>query len=268
MSLLALQRDMRAWLTAQDAQAAGRIGRDARPGLLIYQNNYRAQLAACLEAIFDRTRAWMGREAFLAAASVHIERVPPSSWTLDAYGADFPQTLARLHPEDPEIAELAWIDLTLDQAFVTMDAEPLSPAALTGVDWDRAVLRLSPSLSLASQTTNAAAIWSALAARAPPPPVEAAAALGGLRVWRSRQGPRVRAIEADEARALERTRAGARFATICDDAVDRLGADEGVRRAGRWLESWLRDDLIVGVFPECSPCLAARCLDASQARTR
>lgn len=249
MSLLALQRDMHAWLTAQDAQAAGRIGRNASPGLLIYQNNYRAQLSACLEAIFEQTRKWMGHDAFLAAAAVHIERVPPSSWTLDAYGAGFPQTLGRLHPEDPEIAELAWIDLALDQAFVAIDAEPLSPAALADVDWDKAVLRLSPSLFLANQTTNAAAIWSALAAHAPPPPppVEAAAALGGLRVWRSRQGPRVRAIEADEARALQQARAGARFATICDDAVDRLGADEGVRRAGGWLESWLRDDLIVGV---------------------
>ena len=115
------------------------------------------------------------------------------------------------------------------------------------MDWDRAVLRLSPSLFLANQTTNAAAIWSALAAHAPPPPVETAAALGGPRVWRSRQGPLVRAIEADEACALQQTRAGARFATICEDAVDRLGADEGVRRAGGWLESWLRDDLIVGV---------------------
>ena len=49
MSLLALQRDMRAWLICEDTPAAKRLGVDAAAGLRVYQNNYRAQLVACLE---------------------------------------------------------------------------------------------------------------------------------------------------------------------------------------------------------------------------
>ncbi len=60
MSLLALQRDMRLWLTREDGDAAARLGDDTAPGLRVYQNNYRAQLAACLGESFERTRDWIG----------------------------------------------------------------------------------------------------------------------------------------------------------------------------------------------------------------
>ncbi len=39
MSLLALQRDMRLWLTREDGDAAARLGDDTAPGLRVYQNN-------------------------------------------------------------------------------------------------------------------------------------------------------------------------------------------------------------------------------------
>jgi hypothetical protein len=56
----------------------------------VHQNNYRLQLIACLTESFTYTRGWIGGEAFEAAAAAHIDRVPPSSWTLDAYPRDFP----------------------------------------------------------------------------------------------------------------------------------------------------------------------------------
>ena len=46
MRLIDLQRDMRAWLMREDASAAIRIGENAAPGLRVYQNNFRSQLAA------------------------------------------------------------------------------------------------------------------------------------------------------------------------------------------------------------------------------
>ncbi|MDY7525197.1 DNA-binding domain-containing protein [Sphingomonas sp. 10B4] len=120
--MLTLQRDMRAWLVAADADAANRYGSAAAAGLLVYQNTYRAQLVACLEESFVQTRAWVGGEAFHHAIVAHIERVPPTSWTLDAYPRDFPATLALLYPDDPEVAELAWIEYALGEAFVGPDS--------------------------------------------------------------------------------------------------------------------------------------------------
>ncbi len=94
MSLLALQRDVRAWLVHEDRSAARRIGESAAAGLDVYMNNYRAQLIACLDEAFPHTRAWLGGDLFLQSLVTHIDRVPPSSWTLDAYARDFPATLS------------------------------------------------------------------------------------------------------------------------------------------------------------------------------
>ena len=112
MSLLALQRDMRAWLRTERRRRRRGSVRGAAPGLRVYQNNYRAQLVACLERELSRARA-TGSAARLSTPrpSRHIDRVPPSSWTLDAYPRDFPATLAMLYPDDPEVAELAWLEL-------------------------------------------------------------------------------------------------------------------------------------------------------------
>ena len=173
MTLIELQRDMRAWLTREDAAAATRFGDDAAPGLRIYQNNYRAQLAACLEESFEHTRDWIGAEAFHQAIVTHVDRVPPSSWTLDAYSRDFPATLALLYPADREVIELAWLDMALGEAFVAADAATLTAEDLAGVDWDHAVLRLRygrrwpPAMCRRQRNfcLNRARFWSGVTAR-------------------------------------------------------------------------------------------------------
>ena len=82
MSLLSLQRDFRRWLTDESVDAATRIGDSAAPGLSVYLNNYRGQLIHCLNNTFPKLRAWIGEDAFETTAALHVDRVPPSSWTL------------------------------------------------------------------------------------------------------------------------------------------------------------------------------------------
>ena len=244
MSLRAFQRDMRAWLVREDEAAAARIGADAAPGLRVYQNNYRAQLVACLETGFERTHAWIGDEAFLAAAAFHIDRMPPGGWTLDAYGQDFPSSLALLYPADPEIGELAWIDLALDEAFVGADAPAITAADLADIDWDRAMFRMVPTIDIGTLSTNADRIWSALAAGEEPPAPQRLDAPGAILVWRQGLVPRFRAIDAEEQSALIRARAGLPFAALCATAVEVLGEQAGIAQAGEWLGCWVKDGLI------------------------
>jgi hypothetical protein len=108
MNLAALQRDMRSWLTVEARDAAARFGERAEPGLAVYLNNYRGQLMTCLSESFATVRAWLGEAAFDAAAAMHIDRLPPHNWTLDAYSLEFPDTIDALYPEDPEVGELAY----------------------------------------------------------------------------------------------------------------------------------------------------------------
>ncbi len=242
-----LQRDMRAWLVAADAGAASRFGSPAAAGLRVYQNNYRAQLVACLEESFGQTRAWIGDEAFHDAVVAHIDRVPPSSWTLDAYSQDFPTTLSMLYPDDREVAELAWIECALGEAFVGPDSAALGVAVLAQVDWDKAVLQFTPTLTLHALTTNAPAIWSALFAAEAPPTVQLLPEPGAILVWRRDQVSLFRAIDCAERDTLQRASAGVAFADLCVELVDAYGETVGVARAGTMLGQWLADGLIVGI---------------------
>lgn len=245
MSLAILQRDMRAWLEHGSEAAAARLGGGA--GLSVYQNNYRAQLLACLESGFPKTRAWIGDDAFHAAVVAHVERVPPSSWTLDAYARDFPATLGLRYPADAEVVELAMLELALDEAFVGPDAEPVAAAALGDLDWDRARLTFVPTLELLPLATNAPAIWAALHDGAHPPAAERLPEPGALLVWRQDMVSRFRAIEALEHQAILRIRSGARFARLCAAMVDLCGEADGIARAGGYLGRWLGDGLLASI---------------------
>ena len=239
MSLLALQRDFSAWLRDGDADADA-----AAPGMRIYQNNYRAALVACLEDAFAHTRAWIGEEAFARAVVEHVCRVPPSSWTLDAYPRDFPGTLAFLYPDDPEVAELAGLELALADAFVGGDALPLTHEDARNIDWDQAVLHFVPTLDLRPATTNAHAIWLALAEEKLPPRVEALAGPRALLIWRQDLVSRFRLIDAREEQAVALARSGLAFADLCAAVVAVEGEAAGIALAGQWLGRWLADGLL------------------------
>lgn len=258
MSLLALQRDMRDWLLREDMAAADRIGAAAGPGLAVYQNNYRTQLVTCLELSFPRTRAWIGEDMFLHAAVHHIDSVPPSSWTLDAYGRDFPTTLARLHADDPEIAEIAGIELALEELFVAADSPAVRLGGLGNVDWDRAVLTFAPSIDLLHLQTNGYVIWSALVDQKEPPAPQYLDMSDIVILWRQGEQCRIRTIDDAELQALLKLRRGTTFGALCRDIALSLGEEAGMSLVGRWLGLWLSDHMVVAIDDRgqaASPCL-------------
>jgi hypothetical protein len=247
MSLLALQRDFGAWLRTGDGEDAARLGTEYARGLRVYRNNYHAQLVTCLEATFARTREWIGEEAFHEALAIHIDRVPPSAWTIDAYGRDFPETLAALYAGDPEISELAWLERALDDAFVAADHAIFDASSIADVDWDSAILSFSSTINIAELRTNAPAIWSAISSEKVPPPAEMLPAPGAILVWRKAGVSCFRALERLERDVLIRAQAGYSFASLCEMLVEVHGQSKGVAIAGELLGRWIADCLIVTV---------------------
>lgn len=257
MNLLEVQRHFRGWLMEESSDAASRFGPGASAGLGVYLNNYRGQLLACLAETFATVQAWLGETAFAAAAATHIDRVPPSSWTLDDYAVAFPQTLGSLYPADPEVVDLACLEQALAQIFIAADCTPVTLDAVdqdqwASIDWDHALLRLVPTLLL-PVTTNAAAIWSAIKAGREPPSVAALSAPTKLLLWRQEFLPSFRTLDSDEAAALEKIANGMTFGALCAFAVDRVGEAEGSQLAGQWLGQWLRQGIIAGISADPSP---------------
>lgn len=249
MTLADTQRAFGAWL---QGGALPVFGCSAKAGLGVYRNTYRAQLASCLEESFPHTRSWIGSAAFHGAIVAHVRRVPPSSWTLDAYARDFPDTLGALYPDDPEVAELAVLERAIGEVFVGPDVEPVAVSALASTDWDHAVLRFTPTLDLSETRTNAAAIWSALAAGDTPPSAELLPETATTLVWRQNFVSNFRTVDACEAHTLLLARAGTPFPQLCAALVETYGEQRGVAVAGDYLGRWLADGLVIHIEGEQS----------------
>lgn len=245
MSLLDDQRAFCAEISADDDAPA------SSPGMAIYRNAYRARLLGALEVSFERTRRWCGAEAFEAAACHYVLANPPGDWTLDLYGADFPELLAELFAEDGEVAELAWLEWAMQRAFAAVNAPCLDPAALAesgldGTDWDRAGFAMAAGFALRRIETDCTALWQALAAQqaddeAPPQFTPARASPAWLAVWRVALVPHYRVLPLGEGAALD---ALARGATLGD-----LARDHPAEQLGGWLAQWLGEGLLSALVP-------------------
>lgn len=244
MSLNALQRDFQSWLVASNEVAAERLALSDCRGLGVYQNNYRGQLMSCLEESYPQTLAWIGHEAFRAAAADHIDRNPPHSWTLDDYAEGFPATLAERFPHDAEVVELARLELALTEAFITPDGAVLSIGDLPSIDWDEALLRLVPSVSFLDFSTNAAEIWSALDAGSELPPARLLVEPATLIIWRQEFICCFQQLDANERKLLPSLSGGLLFSAMCEQLLQLHGADQGIQSAGELLARWVQAGLL------------------------
>jgi len=243
MKLQRLQQDFCAYLLDQPSAIEAEVAGD----IDVYHHAYRAQLLNCLRDTFEKSWSWLGDEAFEAAACAHIEAHPPHAWTLNVYGEGFDQTLAGLHPDDPEIAELAWLEWTLRRAFDGPDGDSVDPGDLAAIDWDNAVLHLVPTLRLGTVTTNCAALWSALAESETPPAAERLPGPNDIRVWRHGLSAKFRSVDPIEERALRLVLGGADFAELCAVLAAELGDERGTAEIGRILGLWLQEGVLAAI---------------------
>jgi hypothetical protein len=244
MTLHAMQTSLRDWLTGEEAPAL-RAPR-AEAGLSVYLNNYRAQLMACLNESYPTLHAWLGDDAFSAAAAQHIDRSPPFNWTLDAYGLGFPLPCAAFTRTIQR--SVIWPRWNAHwRAFIAADSPPIDPASLVDIDWDRARLGFIPALTLLPASSNAGAIWSAIAQGEMPPPAQALPQPSAILVWRADFTPAFRTLESTEARALEALREGHDFGSLCATLVARHGEVAGPQIAGSFLVQWLSDGIVTQI---------------------
>jgi len=246
MRLSTLQSSFLGWLASGEESDAACLPLRRAEGLAVYQNNYRANLMSCLAETFPQTLAWLGDEAFYAAAATHIDRVPPHSWTLDDYADGFPASLQEAFGDDHEVSELSLIELALSHAFVAEDAPVLRPEQMAGLDWDAVCLQAIPALSILMLSTNAADLWAALAEGETPPAAQECAPLHAVLVWRREGLCRLRVLEEGEAALLALLLSGPlEFGQLCEQAISRWGEEQGVLSIGQWLSRWVCDGLII-----------------------
>ena len=211
------------------------LGVDARSRLQVYRNNYRISLTDALGAVYPVLRQLVGDDYFRTVARGFIERHPPRSAQLSAFGAELPQHLGSMPSAAalPYLADVAALEWARHEVYVAADAAPLDAAALGEVPAGQHLdlgLALVPAARLVVSAYPVLAIWQAHQAPIAP---EFALSLddGPSRVLVLRRDVDVALIELAEAesRWLAALQAGATLADAtlrafeCDAAFD-LGA--------------------------------------------
>lgn len=227
-------------------------------GMEIYRGNYRSSLMSALEAAYERTRRYVGEEPFRRAGAHHLIAHPPTGWTIDAAGEGFAATCAELFAANPEVAELAWLEWTMQQAATAPDTAPLSAAgfAAATVGFDDArwlALRVGFQPRAAARVTDfdLKGLWNALTQKGQDIAPALLSQPMGCIVWREGEQPAFLMVEPDNARAFAALRAGATYG----DVIALLaGADAGdaalqaaAVRAGQMLGMWLGEGIIAGL---------------------
>lgn len=253
MSIIDLQRRFHAEIVMDDEGAA-----PSSPGMAVYRHAYRSRLLDCLTASFEKTRRWAGEDAFTAAACHHILTHPPHGWTLDTYGAEFPATLAALFANNPEVAELAWLEWEMrrsfsapnEAVFTLVDFQKLAAGEL---DWDGLRLTLCANVAWRTVRTRCDELWQALEDGRVPDTLPERVETATLLIWRQGLLPRFRLVGVAEATALGLLRDGHTFGVLCAACEMNTAGSDAIAELGQWLLHWIDDGLITQ--PVCSPLI-------------
>ncbi|MEE4154248.1 MAG: DNA-binding domain-containing protein [Erythrobacter sp.] len=245
---------MRALLD-ESAPAPQGWGERQQAGMQVYRGNYRSAAMSALAHAFARTAAHVGDAAFRQVAINHVITNPPSHWTVDAVGAGFAESCAAFFNQDPEVAELAWLEWTMLELATAPDAQPLKPQAFADAsagfgdaDWMGLTLTMMPRAAARIVGHDLEALW-----RAADAGERAALARSprGCLVWREGERPTFAMAEPDNARAFEAMREGASYGEVI---VLLSGEDAGppaleaaAMRAGGFLGQWLTEGMIAAL---------------------
>ena len=231
-------------------------------GLDVYRGNYRSALMGALEDTYERTRRHVGEGAFRTVGIHHLIAHPPTGWTIDASGCGFEETCKQLFRDNPEVAELAWLEWAMRELAVGPDSEPLLPetfakqtAAFGDEDWANMRLAFQPRCAARLVAHDLECLWRALETDGTGHPDPRLPDPQTCLVWREGERPTFILTEADHAAAFAAMQGGGSYA----DAIMALLADkpdatpEAIRQAatrlGAMLGLWLREGLVVAVNP-------------------
>jgi hypothetical protein len=229
---------------------------DARfvAGMDVYRNAYRTRLIDALAETFPRTAKWVGEDSFSEAAAHYLILFPPNGWTLDLIGEGFPETLSSLFANDPEVAELAWLEWAMHVAYTAsddtaMDAEQFATATVgfSEQDWIDMRVAFVAGTQCRAVGTNCVALWQGLEGDAMPDHVPKLGAPANCLVWRDGLSPVFQLTSSAEGDAFTLMAGGASFGMLCENLAQNMNEEDAAAAAGGFLGQWIARGMIAAV---------------------
>jgi hypothetical protein len=174
---------------------------------------------------------------------------------LDHVGEGFLGVLEELFANDPEVAELAWLEWAMHRAFVSADIIPLDAAGFAAAssgfgeeDWAGLRLDFLPSLHLRTVSHDVGTLWNALSDDEFEARDYALPAPAPIIVWREDLRPTFMRLEDAEGHGLAPMLDGASYGEMVESLAGQMGDEEAVMQAGAMLGRWLGSGLITALI--------------------
>jgi hypothetical protein len=248
------QRMLQAVLAERAAKLSGIRSDDiagAEDRLSIYHHGYRARLRDALKNEFSGLQCMAGRR-FHALLDTYVKAHPSEHYNIRWYGADLPSFLDESHPwcDEPQLAEMAYVDWAISTAFDTEDERSMGIADLSAVPphaWANLRLNMQKHLRVLAVTHNVDAFRRAADTATKRPRLRRFAQTRQILVWRKDTTVHYRTLDRDEWHVLSAALEGETFAAMCERLAGHHDESTAMSRMVLLLQRWLEAGLIHGL---------------------
>jgi Putative DNA-binding domain len=215
----------------------------------VYQNAYKLRLVEILGSDHPKLKCFMGDEGFARMANAYADAHPSDQPNARWFSRHLPEFLGKTWPwsNKPEIADLALLEKSLNDAFDAPEAPFVNQAGLAALDPARfgdAVFGIHPSARRFAVKTNVTSIWSSMRCDVRHPSAEKLKAPMEILVWRQGSAARFRMLGAEEAMALDEAANGVPFGVLCEMIAVMEDPDNAAMRAASYLRGWIEAEII------------------------
>jgi len=228
-------------------------GGNADERFAIYARGYRTRLTGALRTNYPVLHRVLGDEAFEALAAAFIAAAPSARRSIRWFGEALHGFVDR-EPDrlpHPALADLIAMEWALGLAFDAADVAPGARVAIADLQriapdaWHALRFALAPSATVLAMSWAVEPTVRALKADEHAAVCEPEAHAHRLVIWRQGLEAVWRALEPDEADALQGLAAGATFGDLCAALARKHGADTAAALAARMLAGWIHSGLLV-----------------------
>lgn len=238
--------------------AIDRALKNSGPFMGVYDHAYRARLIEILSEDFEGVHTLLGDEQFANAMRGYIDAHPSTTKSVRWLGRYLADYLKSSEPWNdlPMVSSMAAFEWMLGLAFDAPDATLISVEEITTVPpeaWPMLTITFHPALNTAQLMFDVAPFYQAV--KAEEEPSSAPEKYDAGVTWAAWRDPEMltvtyRALDPDEADALDAARVGQTFDSICEIVAGHTDADSAAMRTAGLLRLWIESGWIVGIDAE------------------